>query len=87
MTQKINPNLFRLKNYSLSENKEIVSLFSFNQYYFFNRNIYFFIKKYTKFKIFFYNYTVQKCYLNKFKIFFFGYFQRKWNFKKKVKKK
>jgi len=87
MTKKVNPNLFRLKNINLFENKNILFFDDLNQYYLFNRNIYFFINKFKQFNFFFFEYKIQKSYLNNFKIFFLGYIKRKWKYFNKIKKK
>lgn len=87
MTQTINANFFRLKNYNCFNNPEVFILDNLNQYYLLKKNIFFFIKKYRKFSFFFFNFSIQRCYIDKLKVFFFGYAKRKWKFFKKTKKK
>ena len=79
MTKKVNPQLFRIKNYNLSNSKYINFFDSLDQYYLIKRNLYFFIKYFTKFKIFIFNFKLQRNNFKIFKIFFFGFFLKKLN--------
>jgi len=80
MTKKVNPQLFRIKNYNLSNSKYINFFDSLDQYYLIKRNLYFFIKYFTKFKIFIFNFKLQRNNFKIFKIFFFGFFLKKLKF-------
>ena len=74
MTKKVNPQLFRIKNYNFITSPYTNFFDSINQFYIIKRNIFFFIKYFKKFKFFIFYFKLQRNLLNKFKIFFFGYF-------------
>jgi hypothetical protein len=74
MTKKVNPQLFRIKNYNFINSPYTNFFDSVNQFYLIKRNIFFFIKYFKKFKFFIFYFKIQRNLLNKFKVFFFGYF-------------
>jgi hypothetical protein len=74
MTKKVNPQLFRIKNYNFINSPYTNFFDSVNQYYLIKRNIFFFVKYFKKFKFFIFYFKIQRNLLNKFKVFFFGYF-------------
>jgi hypothetical protein len=74
MTKKVNPQLFRIKNYNFINSPYTNFFDSVNQFYLIKRNIFFFIKFFKKFKFFIFYFKIQRNLLNKFKVFFFGYF-------------
>ena len=74
MTKKVNPQLFRLKNYNFF-NSPFTNFFdNINQYYIIKRNIFFFIKFFKKCKFFIFHFKLQRNFYQNFKLFFFGYF-------------
>lgn len=84
MTQKVNPELFRLKDYNLFTTPNIDIFDSLNQFYLFRRNIYFFIKVYSKFNFFFLSFIIHRFYFYKFKLLFIGYSIKKYKFYKRT---
>ena len=74
MTKKVNPQLFRIKNYN-SSNSLFVNFFdSLDQYYLIKRNLYFFTKFFRKFQIYIFSFKLQRNSFKIFKIFFFCFF-------------
>ena len=95
MTQKVNPQLFRIKNYNFTNSPYTNFFDNLNQFYFIKRNIYFFVKFFKKFKFFIFFFKLERKNLNFFKIYFLGFFLKKYYsffllqnyFSAKIKKK
>ena len=77
MTKKVNPQLFRIKNYNFTNSKFTNFFDSIEQFYLIKRNLYFFCKYFTKFRIFIFNFKLQRNNFKIFKFFFFGFFLKK----------